>query len=471
MPRAITYTRVSTDGQERDGTSLETQDAACQRYAEEHGYQLVRSIRDTGSGFTLDRAGIEEVREAIRAGTVDVVVAYAVDRLSRNQNQIGVLFDEAERGKVRLEFVTERFEDTAAGRFILAARAFVAEVEREKIAERTSRGRIRNAREGRWVGAMPYGYTRPAKGEIAVDEAQARTVRRIYDLYLDGNLGMLSIARTLNAEGARTLQGSEWATKQVRDVLLNETYAGVMKYADVRIEGRAPVIIERERWEEAQRRRARKAEIQGGKAQVSPYLLSGVLFCGACGSLMSGMSKPSRKAPGRTRYLYRRYVCSRWLRGKGCANVWRRAEDVERAVVDGLNAAGRAVELRRTATRHRESRHERELGEVERLLKRNDERRRNLAQAVMDGVFVGAQARQANEEVEAERRHLESERERIRCELAESTQRDQDESARAERVRMLLDEALPIAEQKAIVQTYVRRIVIYPDEPDPVLEE
>ena len=96
------------------------------------------------------------------------MVAYAVDRLSRNQNHIGVLFDEIEQAGARLEFVTERFEDTAVGRFILAARAFVGEVEREKIGERTTRGKLERARSGRIPQAFGrgcYGYSttrRPA---------------------------------------------------------------------------------------------------------------------------------------------------------------------------------------------------------------------------------------------------------------------------------------------------------------------
>ena len=76
-------------------------------------------------------------------------MTYAVDRLSRNQNHIGVLFDEVERAGARLEIITEKFEDTAMGRFILAARAFLAEVEREKISERTMRGKAERARSGK----------------------------------------------------------------------------------------------------------------------------------------------------------------------------------------------------------------------------------------------------------------------------------------------------------------------------------
>ncbi len=90
-----------------------------------------------------------------------MVIAYAVDRLSRNQNQVGVLFDEVEQAGVLLEFVTENFEDTAVGRFIRSARAFVAEVEREKISERTTRGKTERARSGRIPqgnGKGIYGY-------------------------------------------------------------------------------------------------------------------------------------------------------------------------------------------------------------------------------------------------------------------------------------------------------------------------
>ncbi len=104
--RAIVYSRVSTDAQERDGTSLETQERACLELAADCGWRVVRCIRDAASGATLEREGVEELRGALRRGEADVVVSYAVDRLSRSQNHIGILFDEFERAEVRMEFVT-----------------------------------------------------------------------------------------------------------------------------------------------------------------------------------------------------------------------------------------------------------------------------------------------------------------------------------------------------------------------------
>ena len=115
--RAVVYSRVSTDAQERDGTSLDTQERASQEFVSASGWTVLESIRDTASGSSLDRPGIERLRLLLRQGSVDVVVAYAVDRLSRNQNHIGVLFDEVEQAGAQLQFVTEKFEDTAIGRF------------------------------------------------------------------------------------------------------------------------------------------------------------------------------------------------------------------------------------------------------------------------------------------------------------------------------------------------------------------
>src|SRR3954451_11765706 len=187
--RVIIYSRVSTDAQERDGTSLDTQERSCNEFAQSQGWRVVEAIRDAASGFSLERTGIERMRQLLRAGAVDVVIAYAVDRLSRNQNQIGVIFDEIQQAGARLEFVTERFEDTAVGRFILAARAFIAEVEREKIVERTTRGKLERAKSGRIpqaYGRGCYGYTyNSATGQREIEPFQAEVVRRIFTRYAE----------------------------------------------------------------------------------------------------------------------------------------------------------------------------------------------------------------------------------------------------------------------------------------------
>ena len=157
---------------------------------EANGWTLVGSIRDTASGASLDRPGIERLRFLLRQGSVEMIVTHAVDRLSRNQNHIGVLFDEVEQAGAKLQFVTEKFEYTAIGRFILAARAFIGEVEREKIAERTMRGKAERARSGKipqGTGNGCYGYTYDTgTGTRTVASHQVTAIRGIFSDFLSG---------------------------------------------------------------------------------------------------------------------------------------------------------------------------------------------------------------------------------------------------------------------------------------------
>ena len=159
--RTLIYLRVSTDGQERAGTSLDTQGRESIEYAQAKGETVTQVIRDVASGASLDRPGLEQVRRAMRDGSCDIVLAHAVDRLSRNQNHIGVLLDEAEEAGVRLDFVSRSSRKRRLGQFILAARAFVAATEREKIIERTVRvGRS----SARGAGGCPRPPVRAATG-------------------------------------------------------------------------------------------------------------------------------------------------------------------------------------------------------------------------------------------------------------------------------------------------------------------
>ena len=236
--RAIIYARVSTDAQERDGTSLDTQLRACTDYATSAGWTVVATVRDAASGFSLERPGMTRIRDGMRLGEFDVVLAYAVDRLSRHQNHIGVLFDEAEGWGVKFEFVTERFEDTAIGRFILAARAFTAEVEREKIAERTMRGKAERARAGKIpqaTGKGIYGYRyNPATGRREIDVVQAAVVRRVFAEFC-GGAGFSRIASDLNRDGVTAMAGGTWFPLTVRRLLLNETYTGRTVYRRTKV--------------------------------------------------------------------------------------------------------------------------------------------------------------------------------------------------------------------------------------------
>jgi len=82
--KAAIYCRVSTEGQEQEGTSLQTQLEACQKYCQVKGYEVAYQLSEAWSGLSLERPRLEELREVVRSESIDYVVVYSLDRFSRD---------------------------------------------------------------------------------------------------------------------------------------------------------------------------------------------------------------------------------------------------------------------------------------------------------------------------------------------------------------------------------------------------
>ena len=377
--RAVIYSRVSTDAQERDGTSLDTQERACEMLTADRGWTIVRRIRDAASGAALEREGLEELRGLLRDGDADVVVAYAVDRLSRNQNHIGILFDEFQRAEVRLEFVTERFEDTAVGRFVLAARAFIAEVEREKISERTMRGKAERARGGRIPqafgrGCYGYVYNRDT-GRREIEPYQALIVRQIFERYAETR-SFGAVCSELNRASVPAFSGGQWYPITVRRVLMNECYTGRTVYRRtkrvavrtngarrrsrvveqpveewIEIPNATPAIIEPALWARVQAILDDPARTARRPVAHREYPLRGRIKCQLCSSAMVGQTLQGK---GKSYPYYRcRHVYAR-VSGRQCAGRYIPAGVIEAAVWSKIREVLTAPEIvvaeqRRTA--------------------------------------------------------------------------------------------------------------------------
>ncbi len=153
--RCAIYVRVSSAGQE-DNSSLATQEASCRAYAADRGWEVVQIYRDVFTGAAVfERPGLTELRGAMRALEFDVLLVHALDRLSRDQNHLGLVLTEAEHAGVDWDSVTEDMDDSPTGRILRAVISGMAELERLKIGERTQRGKRARVAAGKYNVGLP----------------------------------------------------------------------------------------------------------------------------------------------------------------------------------------------------------------------------------------------------------------------------------------------------------------------------
>lgn len=337
---AAVYCRVSTAAQEEEGTSLDTQEAACRKYAAEQGWDVdeAHMYREQWSGFTRDRPGLTKLRTAVREHEVAIVLVYSMDRLSRNQVDTAILIDEILQSGARLDCVTESVEHSSTGTFLINVRAFIAEREREFIRERTMRGRRMKAeKEGQLPtgggGNNLYGYTyNKTTKRREINPATAPIVQQVFHWIGNEGMTLYKAADRLNALGIATPTGKAplWKVSTLSRMLANpaytgETYAyrrfvvpskkhrpGTKKHVStvarpieeqVLLPDATPQLISPELWQRVQERLIANQRFSPRNAKHT-YLLRGRIVCDQCGAAYTGRCAKSG-CGGATHFYYR----------------------------------------------------------------------------------------------------------------------------------------------------------------------
>ena len=228
--QAILYARVSTDEQARSGYSLAQQIEALREYAAREGYEVLEEVADPGqSGASLERPGIDKVRDLVAAGGVTVVLAQDADRLTRDPIHRAFLDEEMERFGTRLMALDDWGDDSHEGELLRYMKGWVSKGERLKTAERTRRGKLRKAREGKIVGSSPrptYGFAYNERRDgYVVDASTMPVVRRIFSMIGAEGMFISSVKACLEREGVPTPSGGfSWSQKTIREIIWNDCY-------------------------------------------------------------------------------------------------------------------------------------------------------------------------------------------------------------------------------------------------------
>ncbi|NDK36794.1 recombinase family protein, partial [Rhodovulum sulfidophilum] len=361
--RAAIYARYSTELQ-RDA-SIEDQIRACRTQADRQGYEVVKVYFDrAASGASLMRPGIQSLlQDAREARTFDIVLAHALDRLSRNQADIASIYQQLQFVRIPIETVSEgEIEEMHIGLKGTMNALFLKD-----LAKKTREGLRGRAIAGKSAGGLTFGYRavrafdatgERIRGDREIDPEEAAVVERILRDYAQGR-SPKKIAEQLNREGVPGPRGGSWGASTIHGnrergtgILNNELYVGRqvwnrLSYAKDPMTGkRVSRMNPEEEWEitevpelrivddelwQAVRSRQGALISKGTRVPVwdrrrPRFLFSGLMQCGCCGG---GFAKVSQDAFG----------CSR-ARNKGsaiCTNMRTiKRVDLERRVLDAL---------------------------------------------------------------------------------------------------------------------------------------
>lgn len=244
--RACVYVRVSTEAQEEAGYSLDEQERLCRSAIESKEWEYVRTYCDGGySGKTMERPALQEMFGDIKAGLVDAVLIYKLDRLSRSQKDtLTIIEDYLLPNKVDIVSLKETLDtSTPWGRAMIGILASFNQLDRETIVMRTTMGRRAKAKAGGYTGGKtPYGY-KAVDGELVIEPVEASMVREIFRLRSEGAT-LRGIADILESEGYKGREGRRVQFSTVANIVNNEAlYRGVKTYAGVTASGRYEAIL------------------------------------------------------------------------------------------------------------------------------------------------------------------------------------------------------------------------------------
>jgi DNA invertase Pin-like site-specific DNA recombinase len=279
---------------EQSFNSLDAQREACAAYilsqAGEGWTMLPRAYDDGGfSGGNMERPGLQALLAVVRAGEIDVVVVYKVDRLTRSLADFARIVELFDQHQVSFVSVTQSFNTTSSmGRLTLNVLLSFAQFEREVTGERIRDKIAASKAKGLWMGGRPpLGYD--AKDQkLVVNQGEAEVVCRIFRRYLElGTVTALTIElrdmgvrskRWMSRKGV-PLGGAVFTRGALYHLLSNPVYRGAIAHRDRRYDGAHQPIIETSLWDEVQSQLAANGNATPDTARVADVpQLQGLLY-------------------------------------------------------------------------------------------------------------------------------------------------------------------------------------------------
>ena len=282
------YIRVSTEDQAREGFSLGEQEEKLRQLCKYKDFEIYKIYKDAGISAKnmKDRPAFQEMLEDMKAGKLNYIVAYKLDRVTRSVRDLEVLISTLEQYHCYL--ICDRDDvntSTANGRFFVRMLTVLSQLEIEIVSERTKFGLNGAIKAGHIPGKVPLGYYRDTDKTLKVDVTTKDIVLRIFELYLEGKSHQ-AISNILNEEKVLSPNNKKWCDSTIDRIINNKIYMGDYErykydtdketelFVDV-----VPHIITRAMWEEVQKQ---KEKNQRSYCRNRVYIFFQKLVCPTC---------------------------------------------------------------------------------------------------------------------------------------------------------------------------------------------
>ena len=282
------YIRVSTEDQAREGFSLGEQEEKLRQLCKYKDFKIFKVYKDAGISAKnmKDRPAFQEMLEDMKAGKLNYIFAYKLDRVTRSVRDLEVLISTLEQYHCYL--ICDRDDvntSTANGRFFVRMLTVLSQLEIEIVSERTKFGLNGAIKAGHIPGKVPLGYYRDTDKTLKVDVTTKDIVLRIFEMYLEGK-SYQTISNILNDEKVLSPNNKKWCDSTIDRIINNKIYMGDYErykydtdketelFVDV-----VPPIITRTMWEEVQKQ---KEKNQRSYCRNRVYIFFQKLVCPTC---------------------------------------------------------------------------------------------------------------------------------------------------------------------------------------------
>lgn len=336
--RVCAYCRVSTDSEEQKESYANQLSHYTSHIQSNSQWELVDIYADEGISGTSDkkRPQFQQMIEDAKAGKIDLILTKSISRFSRNTVDLLKNVRELKELGIAVMFEKENINTLeATGEVLLTILSSIAQDESRNISENSRWGIVKGFRDGKvYCNTTRFlGYDKDERGELVINQKEAKIVRRIYREYLDGK-SYQAIANGLMKDGIKTVTGNEkWWDTTITGILTNEKYYGALLQQKtytvdfltrkrVKNEGHAAQyfieenhepIISKETFDQVQREKKRRSKMKGYKKEnahryTSKYPFSSKIICGQCGNIFQRRTWNSNNSSRKVVWQCKTYI-------------------------------------------------------------------------------------------------------------------------------------------------------------------